>query len=82
MMLVSVRSGRRAFEDTGNGDDAVTTWNEEFARLSKLEGAAIERWRANPGDCDAVIQAKEATNELLRKYKRAGCPARDAKMPS
>lgn len=69
-------------EDTESGADAMTTWNEEFARLSKIEGAAIERWKANPNDCDAVIEAKEATNELLRKYKRAGCPAHDAKMPS
>jgi hypothetical protein len=60
----------------------MTTWKEEFARLSEVEGAAIEHWKANPNACDAVIQAKEATNDLLRKYKRAGCPAHDAKMPS
>lgn len=69
-------------EDTESGGDAMTTWKEEFARLSEIERTAIENWKANPNACDAVINAKEATNALLRKYKRAGCPAHDAEMPS
>jgi hypothetical protein len=69
-------------EDTESGGDAVTTWQEEFLRLSEIERTAIENWKANPNTCDAVINAKEATNALLRKYKRAGCPAHDAQMPS
>jgi len=60
----------------------MTTWKEEFARLSEIECTAIENWKANPSACDAVINAKEAINALLREYKRAGCPAHDAEMPS
>lgn len=69
-------------EDTESGGDAVTTWKEEFARLSEIERTAIAKWKANRSACDDVIKAKEATNALLREYKRAGCPAHDAKMPS
>jgi len=69
-------------EDTESGGGAMTTWKEEFARLSEIERTAIESWKANPNACDAVISAKEATNALLRRYERAGCPAHDAEMPS
>ena len=83
MIGCELRAMAAAFlEDTESGGDAMTTWKEEFARLSEIERTAIESWKANRNACDAVISAKEATNTLLRKYKQAGCPAHDAEMPS
>ena len=59
----------------------MATWNEEFARLSEIEGNAVDEWKANPHAANAVINAKEATNALLIRYQQAGCPPHDTEIP-
>ena len=59
----------------------MPTWREEFQRLSEIEREAIAEWQTNGQASNAVINAKEATSALLRRYQQHGNPAHDTPMP-
>jgi len=60
----------------------MTTWREEFARLSEVERQAMEKWQANGRASNLVYDAKEATNAFLIKYQQHNFPPHDAEIPN
>lgn len=60
----------------------MTTWREEFSRLSDIERDEIEKWKAGENNSNILINASEATKALLIQYQAAGEPPRDEEMPA
>ena len=67
----------------GRSDEGVemTTWREEFSRLSDIERDEIEKWKAGENNSNILINAGEATRAFLIQYQAAGQPPRDQEMP-
>ena len=59
----------------------MATWLDEFIRLSELHRHEVERWMEGNRNADQVIEAGEAEKALLRRWKSAGEPARNERIP-
>jgi len=62
-------------------EGGMTTWHEEFTKLSDIERDEIEKWKAGENNSNILINASEATKALLIQYQAAGEPPRDHEMP-
>jgi len=58
----------------------MTTWREEFTRLSEIERQSIEQWQENGHASNLVISAKDETNAFLRRYASCNFPPHDTEM--
>ena len=63
------------------GGLGMTTWQDEFVRLSELHRHEVERWLEGVRNADQVIDAGEAQRALLRQWMSAGEPGRIQQKP-
>ena len=66
----------------GFGVFCMTTWRQEFERLSAVEREEIGKWKGGASNIPALRQAMEAVSEFLRRYEQADLPERDQEMPN
>ena len=59
----------------------MATWLDELIRLSELHRHEVERWREGNRNADQVIAAGEAERAFLTRWKSAGEPVRNERMP-
>ena len=60
----------------------MTTWRQEFERLSAIELEEIGKWKGGANNNQVLRLAMEAVSELLRQYEQADSPDRDQEMPN
>ena len=58
----------------------MSTWQDEFVRLSELHRHEVERWLEGANNAKEVIDAGEAEKALLIRWLSAGSPARNEQM--
>jgi len=59
----------------------MTTWQDEFIRLSELHRHEVERWLEGACNANEIINAGEAEKELLTRWMSAGEPGRNQQLP-
>ena len=59
----------------------MTTWQDEFIRLSELHRHEVEKWLEGTNNANLVINAGESEKAFLTRWLSAGEPARNQQMP-
>ncbi len=59
----------------------MTTWQDEFIRLSELHRHEVERWLEGAGNANGIINAGESEKALLLRWLAAGEPGRNERIP-
>jgi len=59
----------------------MTTWQDEFIRLSELHRHEVERWLEGTHNANLVIDAGEAEKAFLLQWLSAGEPSVNGRMP-
>ena len=59
----------------------MTTWQDEFIRLTELHRHEVERWLEGNGNTNDVIEAGEAERAFLLQWKSADEPGLNERMP-
>jgi len=59
----------------------MTTWQDEFIRLSELHRHEVERWLEGTPNANQVINAGESEKAFLLRWLSAGEPGRNQQMP-
>jgi hypothetical protein len=59
----------------------MTTWQDEFIRLSELHRHEVERWLEGMRNTDSIINAGEAEKAFLLQWQSAGEPGLNERMP-
>ena len=59
----------------------MTTWQDEFIRLSELHRHEVERWLEGARNANQVINAGESEKVLLLRWLSSGEPGRNEQMP-
>ena len=59
----------------------MTTWQDEFIRLSELHRHEVERWLEGAHNAKLIIDAAEAEKVFLLQWLSAGEPGVNERMP-
>ena len=59
----------------------MTTWQDEFIRLSELHRHEVERWLEGKRNANSVIDAGESEKAFLLQWISAGEPVLNQQMP-
>ncbi len=59
----------------------MSTWQDEFVRVSELHRHEVERWLEGADNANAIINAGEDEKGFLCKWMSAGHPGRNLQMP-
>ena len=59
----------------------MSTWQDEFIRLSELHRHAVERWLEGARNAKQIIDAGESEKAFLTRWISAGEPALNQQMP-
>ena len=58
----------------------MTTWQDEFIRLSELHRHEVERWLEGASNAVEIIHAGESEKALLTRWLSAGEPGRNQEL--
>ena len=59
----------------------MSTWQNEFVRLSELQRHEVERWLEGANNANDVINAGDDEKAFMCQWMSAGEPARNQQMP-
>jgi len=59
----------------------MSTWQDEFVRLSELHRHEVERWLEGANNANDIIDAGDSEKIFLLRWQSAGEPSRNQQMP-